>query len=427
MIAEDDITTRFMLQAVLIKWGYEVTSVSDGYEALAVFQQSDALQLAVLDWEMPGLDGVSLCRKLREQKRKSPLYLILLTSRDCTEDIVQGLEAGADEYMVKPYGNAELQAKLKVGHRVVMLQNEIQKSMEQLEVLNLSLEKRVEDVVAELRQKDQQLLQAQKLEALGQLAAGIAHEINTPMQYVQDNVTFIEQAFNDLHSLLVEVSQTERSLCTPATTALLKTINLKFLLEEIPESIKETYHGINRMARIVMAMREFSHPGGKEQKLIDLNHALENTLIICRNEWKHVAEMITDFAPGLPLIRCFPDQLHQVFIILIINAIHAIEEQQAISCEHSGRITITTSHDGEGVVIQVGDNGGGIPEEFRHCIFDPFFTTKEVGKGTGQGLTLAYDIVVKKHGGRIDFSTQPGQGCIFSIHLPIALPSAGRD
>lgn len=421
LIAEDDFTSRAILQAILTKWGHEVTSVSDGNEALSVFQQSDAVQLAILDWEMPELDGVALCRKLREQEHKSPLYLILLTSRDGTGDMIQGLEAGADEYIAKPYNNAELRARVNVGCRMIMLQNEMLKQ-KQLELLNMSLEKRVKEIVAELRQKDQRLLQAQKMEAIGQLAAGIAHEINTPLQFVQNNVTFIERVCRDLQGYLIEIATTESAHCTSRTVTPSEEATLSLFLEEIPESIVETHDGINRIAKIVMAMREFSHPGGKDKIPADLNHALENTLIVCRNEWRHAAEVTTDFEPGLPLINCFSDQLNQVFLNLIIKASHAIEEQQAITCERSGRITITTRQDGDWVEIQVSDTGCGIPEAIQHRIFEPFFTTKEVGKGTGQGLALAYDIIVNKHGGRIECTSEPGQGTAFLIRLPITPP-----
>ena len=268
-----------------------------------------------------------------------------------------------------------------------------------------------------------QLLQAQKLEAIGQLAAGIAHEINTPMQYVQNNVTFFEQAFHDLQNLLIEVSKTESSLLTAETAALLATIDLDFLLEELPQSIKETHDGINRVVKIVSAMKEFSHPGGNDKVATDLNRALDSTITVCRNEWKYAAEMITDFDRDLPLVPCFPDQLNQVVLNLIINASHAIQDHNKGDAQGGlGRITIATHRDGTGVVIQVGDNGGGIPEEIQPRIFDPFFTTKEVGKGTGQGLAIAHDIVVNKHGGQIHFTSTPGLGTTFYIHLPI--PSA---
>lgn len=423
LIAEDDIASRIMIKAHLTKWGYDVTSAREGNEAFAALQQSDAPQLAILDWGMPDLDGVTLCQKLRKQKRKLPLYLILLTSRSDTGDIVQGLEAGADEYIVKPYHHAELQAKVKVGCRVLLLQNEIQKHSEQLESLNVSLQTRVQEIVGELRQKDQQLIQVQKLESIGQLAAGIAHEINSPLQYIQNNVTFIERGCKDLRELFFKIAKADK---TTSTAALLESVNLPLLMEELPESIDETLEGINRISKIVKAMKDFSHPGSDEKIPADLNRALGSTLIVCHNEWKHLAEISTDFAADLPLVPCCIGQLNQVFLNLIINATQAIEAQHATSPEHAGLITITTRQDGDWVEILVRDNGCGIPEAIRQRIFDPFFTTKAVGKGTGQGLAIAHDIVVTKHGGQIGLASPPGQNTLFSVRLPLNRPPESR-
>lgn len=263
-----------------------------------------------------------------------------------------------------------------------------------------------------------QLLQAQKLEAIGQLAAGIAHEINTPMQYIQNNVTFLEQSFNKIHDLLVTLEQTDRKTLPPATAELLDSFDFGFFLEETPSSIQETQNGVNRVVKIVAAMKEFSHPGGNERTPTDLNHALENTLIVCRNEWKYVAELVTDYSPDLPLVPCFADQFNQAILNLVINASHAIQEQQQTTGSRPGRITITTRQNEDSVEIQIADNGCGIPPETRQHVYDPFFTTKEVGKGTGQGLAIVHDIIVKKHGGSIDFTTTPGEGTVFTIRLP---------
>ncbi|WP_319589187.1 ATP-binding protein [uncultured Desulfobulbus sp.] len=169
-------------------------------------------------------------------------------------------------------------------------------------------------------------------------------------------------------------------------------------------------------------MKAFSHPSSNDKVATDLNRDLENTILVCRNEWKYVAEMITDFDPDLPLVPCFSDQLNQVVLNLIINASHAIQDHNKSDVQGVlGRITIVTRKKATWVEIQMSDNGGGIPEEIQPRIFDPFFTTKEVGKGTGQGLAIAHDIVVNKHGGRIDFNSIPGQGTTFSIHLPTPL------
>ncbi|MBV5306291.1 MAG: PAS domain S-box protein [Desulfobulbaceae bacterium] len=267
-----------------------------------------------------------------------------------------------------------------------------------------------------------QLLQAQKLEAIGQLAAGIAHEINTPMQYVRNNVSFFERAFADFSLLLTDYLQLQDAqgdLLTEEARSHLKSINLEFLMAEIPDSIEEIQDGIARVVKIISAMKEFSHPGSGEKIAIDLNRALESTIVVTTNEWKYVAEMVTDLDPNLPMVPCLSDQLNQVMLNLIVNGANAIEETGASYPDNPGRISISTRQDNDWVEIRVSDTGGGIPEELRNKIFEPFFTTKEVGKGTGQGLAISQDVVVVKHGGTLDFISDPGKGTTFVIRLPL--------
>lgn len=273
--------------------------------------------------------------------------------------------------------------------------------------------------ITEMTNLQRQLMQSQKLEAIGQLAAGIAHEINTPMQYVQNNVLFFKQALSDFQSIMVALEEAEADHLPAAVTAAMDQADMDFLLEELPPSITEALDGINRVVKIVSAMKEFSHPGSHEKSLTNLNHALENTLIVCRNEWKYVAELVTDLAKDLPLAPCFPDQLNQAVLNLIINASHAVQERLKTELNPPGRIGVSTRQDGDWVEIRVSDNGCGMPDDVQQRIFEPFFTTKEVGKGTGQGLTIAHDIVVKKHGGQINVISAPGAGATFILRLPL--------
>ncbi|OQX18014.1 MAG: hypothetical protein BWK76_08905, partial [Desulfobulbaceae bacterium A2] len=273
-----------------------------------------------------------------------------------------------------------------------------------------------------------QLLQAQKLEAIGQLAAGIAHEINTPIQYVQNNVTFFQQAIEDItlllgdyDRLLQEASRTgAHSPLLEAIRARREEIDLDFLLEEIPAGTKEALEGIGRVVRIVTAMKEFSHPGSDRKAPTDLNKAIESTITVARNEWKYVAEMVTELDPELPPVPCLPDRWNQALFNLVVNAAHAIAAAGG-SKEHGlGRITVSTRRMNEHwVEVQVADTGTGIPEKIRPRIFDPFFTTKEVGKGTGQGLAIVHDVVVDKLGGSIHFASEMGKGTTFVIRLPL--------
>jgi len=267
-----------------------------------------------------------------------------------------------------------------------------------------------------------QLLQAQKLESIGQLAAGIAHEINTPMQYVQNNITFLERAFAQFILLMTDY---QRLLKTPEVSLTeevkekLEEIHLDFLMEETPESIAEAKDGILRVRKIIAAMKDFSHPGADKKMPTNLNRSLENTITVCRHEWKYVADIRTDFEADLPVIPCWQDQLNQALLNLIVNSAQAIAETGATFPENPGAITISTRLVDNWVEIRVRDTGGGIPQEIEDKIYDPFFTTKEVGKGTGQGLAIVYDVVVRKHGGSVDFISEPEQGTTFIIRLPV--------
>jgi PAS domain S-box-containing protein len=275
---------------------------------------------------------------------------------------------------------------------------------------------------------EMQLAQAQKLESIGQLAAGIAHEINTPIQYVGDNTRFLNEAFKDLFTLLEKCKDLlEANKSGEVTGDLLEQVetaareaDLDYLVDEIPTAISQSLEGVERVAKIVRAMKDFSHPGTAEKQAVDLNKAIENTITVARNEWKYVAQMVTDLDPSLPLVPCRPDEFNQVILNIIVNAAHAIAEVVGREPTEKGTIGVKTCRNGDWVEISISDTGGGIPEEIRSRIFDPFFTTKEVGKGTGQGLAISHSVIVDKHGGAIDFETEPGQGTTFLIRLPVA-------
>jgi PAS domain S-box-containing protein len=275
---------------------------------------------------------------------------------------------------------------------------------------------------------ERQLAQAQKLESIGQLAAGIAHEINTPTQYVGDNTRFLDEVFGGLERIHVLYDQLlDRVRSGGPTHDLLEKIeaaasevNLDYIRAEIPKAIKESIEGIARISHIVRAMKEFSHPGSGEKTSIDLNRAIENTIMVARNEWKYVAEIETSLDPDLPLVPCLPGEVNQVILNMIINAAHAIaEKQKRDGSEQKGTIKISTRKRGECAEISINDTGTGIAEAIKSKIFDPFFTTKEVGKGTGQGLAISHSVIVEKLGGSIDFETRLGEGTTFVVRLPI--------
>ncbi|MFY9854805.1 MAG: PAS domain S-box protein, partial [Terracidiphilus sp.] len=289
----------------------------------------------------------------------------------------------------------------------------------------VSFEGMCEDIT-ERRQMREQLLQAQKLESVGQLAAGIAHEINTPTQYIGDNVRFLKDSFSDLKSLLtnyerllvsVKDNAGSSELIQEVATAF-ERADVGYLIEEIPKAIDQTLEGVTRVSALVSAMKEFSHPGTKEKVMLDLNHAIESTITVARNEWKYVADLETDFDQLLPPIPCLAGEFNQVILNLIVNAAHAIADVAREGGTEKGMIKVQTRNCLEWAEIRVQDTGSGIPEGVRTRIFDPFFTTKEIGKGTGQGLAIARSVVVDKHNGTIHFETEMGKGTTFVIRLP---------
>ena len=284
------------------------------------------------------------------------------------------------------------------------------------------------DEMLERKRMELQLLHAQKMESIGQLAAGIAHEINTPIQFVGDNLQFLSSSFQDLAELLLRYGSLKAAL--PPASALRDEIqqaedraDLDYLRTELPKALEQSAEGVRRVAKIVRAMKEFSHPSGEAMSSVDLNRAIETTATIARNEWKYVAELSTRLDPDLPPVPCHPGDINQVLLNLIVNAAHAIAEKPKDPDAPLGRIVVASRRLADAVEIRVEDDGCGIPEENRAKIFTPFFTTKEVGKGTGQGLTIAYDIVVRKHRGDIRFETETGKGTTFILRLPAPPPA----
>ncbi len=272
---------------------------------------------------------------------------------------------------------------------------------------------------------ESKLAQAQKLESVGQLAAGIAHELNTPIQFVGNNTRFLKDAFSsireiiELYNQLLESCNDHQQLAKQAASIreACKKIDLEFLIEEIPQAIDQTLEGTDNVSRIVKAMKGFSHPGSEKFQEVDLNLALESTLVVSRSEWKYCADLVTEFSQDLPKVMCLPGELNQVFLNLIVNAAHAMQDK-CKNDQEKGRLSVRTGFNAEHVFVEIGDSGTGIPPAIRERVFDPFFTTKGVGKGTGQGLAISYGIVVDMHKGSISFDSVEGEGTTFRVELP---------
>lgn len=280
---------------------------------------------------------------------------------------------------------------------------------------------------SDLKQVEAELQMAQKLEAVGQLAAGIAHEINTPAQYVNDNIRFLTDGFASISSIMSEFTRLLKANINQSVSAeliekvegIIEEEDQDYFLEEIPLALKQSQEGIEGISNIVRAMKEFSHPGSEDKQLFDINHIIENTLTVTRNEWKFVAEVDLDLEAPLPPIPCYAQEMGHVFMNLIVNSAHAIADVVDSSANELGKISISSRQHGEIIEIRLSDTGKGIPDAIIDKIFDPFFTTKSVGKGTGQGLSIARSTIKDKHAGTLKVESTEGVGTTFIIGLPV--------
>ena len=290
------------------------------------------------------------------------------------------------------------------------------------------LEELVNERTKKLVEAERQVLQGEKLASVGRLAAGVAHEINTPIQYVGDNLRALADFYGDIKKIVDQYRELAGLIaaqdCGFGVVERIREAerecDVDFILDDAPKAIAQGLEGVERVAKIVRAMKDFSHVKGGTLAMADINHCLQSTLTVARNEYKYVADLFTEFGE-LPMVECYPSELNQVFLNMLINAAHAIADTGT-----RGRITVTTQAGGDWVEVAIADTGCGIKEEIRSKIYEPFFTTKEVGRGTGQGLYIAHQIVVGKHGGTIKCESTVGSGTTFRIRLPVQLPPHAR-
>ncbi len=281
--------------------------------------------------------------------------------------------------------------------------------------------------ISERKNHEDQLNQNRRMESIGQLASGITHEINTPIQYIGDNIQFLKDSFEDITGLVKKTLSFVQSAETGSAAdsdideieKLIIDTDADYLLEEVPRAIEQSIEGLQRVSHIVSAMKQFCHPGTEEKQAADINKAVENVITVARNEWKYIADVITELDTNLPPVHCRLGEINQVVLNLIINAVHAIKDVVEKEKSGKGTIKVSTSHDDSWVEIRVSDTGTGIPEKIRSKIFDPFFTTKEVGTGTGQGLAISRSLIVNNHRGVLDFETDEGRGTTMIVRLPL--------
>ena len=398
---------------------------NEGFEMVArARREGRPYAIAFVDVRMPpGCDGVETVEHIYEVDDEIQVVPCTAYSDRSWQNVIASL-GQRDGFLIleKPFDAIEVLQFAHALSRKWVAQRAPAKILRGLERLVVERTERLRKEVDDQRRVESELRLAQKLESIGQLAAGVAHEINTPIQYIGDNTIFLKGVFFDILHLIEEYQavchdgEADFRVASGRLAEVEADIDLTFIREHVPSSIESSLEGIERVADIVRSLREFAHPDSGTKKETDLNQAIRSTATVAANEYKSVADLELDLGE-LPSVLCHPGDLNQVILNLIVNAAHAIEATVA-GTEERGRITIRTRADERSVVITVEDTGGGIPEAISDRVFDPFFTTKEVGKGTGQGLATARTTVVDKHEGEIGFAA-PGGGTIFTIRLPV--------
>ncbi len=406
IFADDDIIARKLVLKLLEDLDFNILIAENGIEAWRLLKASGA-RILVTDWEMPGMSGLDLCRRIRKEFVDTYVYIILVTSRSDKEGTVEGLKAGADDFLIKPLDLGELRARIRSGLRIIQLEDQYKKA-------------------------NAQILQSEKMASVGQLAAGVAHEINNPTGFVSSNLKTLAGYQKDMNGLLTMYKELASLIRNPverdkpealersvlAIEAYENDIDLDFLIKDTHDLLQESRDGLERIKKIVMDLKDFAHPGVDTMQEADVNACLDSTLNVIWNEVKYKAVVKKEYG-DIPPIVCYPQQLNQVFMNMIVNSVQAITNPM-------GEIVITTDQVPGGVRIKIRDNGCGIEKKNQSKIYDPFFTTKEVGKGTGLGMNVVYNIV-QKHNGTIALWSEVGKGTEFTIVLPLRQEDGACD
>jgi signal transduction histidine kinase len=409
LIVDDNIANIEVLGAALAR-DYEIRFATGGAEGLELATRV-VPDLILLDVMMPGMDGFETCQQLRANPQLRDTPVIFISALDAVADKVKAFKVGGNDYVTKPFQPEEVQARVSTQ---VALYRARRQLYEREEMLRRNLAQ-LETAHATLKEMGSQLQQSEKMAAIGQLAAGVAHEINNPIGFVNSNLGTLQRYIADLFKTLSAYEQAEAEL-TPETRSdlaeLKRKVDLNYLREDSESLLTESLGGMQRVKRIVQDLKDFSHVDETDKQWASLEKGMDSTLNVVWNELKYKTEVVKEYA-GIPDIECIPSQLNQVFMNLLINAAQAIDKH--------GRITVRTGQEEQKVWVEIQDTGRGIKPEHLSRIFDPFFTTKPVGKGTGLGLSLSYGIV-NKHHGRIDVHSEEGWGTRFRIWLPTTQP-----
>ena len=410
LIVDDNPTNLSVLSETLSVAGYRFRVAMDGESALALVERNSP-ELILLDVEMPGIDGFETCRQLKANPITQSIPIIFTTALVDTESKTKGFSLGAVDYIPKPFDRAEVLARLQV-HL-------------QLKRLTESLEEQVSDRTAALQKAQVQLVQQEKLSGLGEMVAGIGHELNNPINFIVNNLQPLRDHIAEVTEI-INLYQQEYPIPSPELEEAIEDLEVEFVLEDIAKIVDSFALGAERIKNISNSLRTFSRSDSETKVWADLHECLDSTLTILQHRLKgnddRLQIKIIKSYDLLPSVLCYPGQMNQVFMNIIANAIDALDEAtiQGKLGDRVPKIKITTqiSSDKQ-IVLQIADNGTGIPESIKQRLFEAMFTTKPVGKGTGLGLAIAEQIVVEKHNGTLTVDSQFGQGTIFTIKIPI--------
>lgn len=416
LVVDDNPTNIQVLFDVLSEFGYRVAIAKNGEAALKRLQSYHP-DIILLDVMMPGIDGFETCKRLKNDPITRDIPVIFMTALSDTIDKVKGLNLGAVDYITKPIQHEEALARIRVHLQL----RETQKNLEQSSIeLSQTLES--------LQEAQLHLVQSEKMSSLGQLVAGVAHEINNPVNFIYGNLLPAEEYIKDLLAF-IELYRECHPETHPKIESWMEAVDLEYLQEDLPKLLKSMKLGSERIRQLVLSLRNFSRLDESEFKAVNIHEGIDSTLLILQHRLKPspdhpTIEIIQNYGE-LPLVECFPSQLNQAFMNLISNAIDALEEDFKNTSKSSYKITIATMVcDHDWVAISIADNGSGIPEENQTKLFEPFFTTKALGKGTGLGLSISHQIITAKHGGSISCNSTVGEGTEFVIKVPVKLAIA---
>lgn len=428
LIVDDNPTNIKLLYELLKDRGFRILVAKDGQSAIEKLEVANP-DLVLLDVMMPGIDGFTTCQIIKSKPEYKDLPIIFMTALSENENKVKGLSLGAVDYITKPFQPDELLARINLHLKLSHLTKELEEKNAHLYEMNELLEQKVEERTAALQKAQTQLIFNEKMSFLGQLIAGITHEINNPINFIDGNLKYAHDYVTELINV-IDLYQRNYPNPVQEITEKIEAVELNYIMTDLLNLIDSMKEGTKRISEINQSMRTFSRSDAQNKLLFNPHEGIESTLLLFKhrlkaNEVRPAIEVIKEY-DTLPEINCYPGSLNQVFMNLVANAIDAVEESNigrsfAEIKANPNRIIIRTKLDKENeqVIISIQDNGSGIKQENQSRIFEQFFTTKIITKGTGLGMTISRHIVEEKHGGTIEFVSTPGKGTEFTVTLPI--------